>query len=93
MKLTKKPFPTVVILLVSKEPAGKLVRLQLALKEEKKSSPTVVNHVDNLNEFAGKLVRLHSPLKPSKKKFFTPVIFSILNEFAGKLVKLQLALK
>jgi hypothetical protein len=43
LKLEKKSSPTApVILLISKLPAGKVVKAQLMLKLEKKSSPTLI---------------------------------------------------
>ena len=52
------------ILLVSKEPSGKLVSVQPSpLKHEKKSFPTVISHVESLNELPGKLVSCHPLLK------------------------------
>jgi len=42
LKEEKKPYPTLVILLVSKLQIGSDVKAQLSLKEEKKSFPTIV---------------------------------------------------
>jgi len=63
------------------------------LKEEKKASPTVVNHVDNLNDHSGKLVNCQCQLKEAKKLSPTVVILLVSNDHSGKLVNCQLRLK
>ena len=67
MKPAKKLYPTLVILLVSKLPAGKVVKAQLVLKLEKKKFPTalVILLVSKLQ--AGKELRDQPRLKLEKK--------------------------
>jgi len=60
------------------------------LKLEKKESPTVVNHVDNLNDHSGKLVNCQLVLKLEKKESPTVVNHvDNLNDYSGKLVNCQ----
>ena len=54
---------------VSNDHDGKLVNLHHALNKEKKLSPTVCIHVENVNDHSGNLVIAHWRLKKRKKQF------------------------
>ena len=93
LKSSKKKIHTEVIFEVLNESSGSVVIFQKALKLQKKEFPTVVSHVDNLNDLSGNLVSAHITLKSLKKEFQADVICEISKEPVGKLVKFHLLLK